>query len=101
MIISKEPISMAEAVEYLSEKEGVGKEVKEFIKKFVTLTSEDARGLKKKLEELDLVKLRDEQRIKIIDLVPESAEELNKICINAGLNEDETKKILDTIKEFI
>ena len=37
---------------------------------------------------------------KIIDILPDKAEEVNKIFIDISLDENETKKILDTIKEF-
>ena len=60
----------------------------------------DAKKLKKKLEELDLLKVKLEHIIKIIDLIPENAEDLNKIFIGVNLDEDETKKILETVKEF-
>jgi DNA-directed RNA polymerase subunit F len=38
--------------------------------------------------------------VKIIDTLPENSEELNKIFIDVSLDEDETRKILDTIKKF-
>ena len=37
---------------------------------------------------------------KLIDVLPEKAEEVNKIFIDVSLDENETQKILDTIKEF-
>jgi DNA-directed RNA polymerase subunit F len=37
---------------------------------------------------------------KIVDTLPETPEELNKIFIDVSLDEDETKKILDSIKKF-
>jgi len=43
--------------------------------------------------------LRAEQIIKIIDLLPENQEDLNKI-VDISLDENETKKILETVKEF-
>ena len=55
--------------------------------------------VREKLEELDMMKLRAEQIIKIIDLLPENQEDLNKI-VDILLEKNETKKILETIKEF-
>ena len=46
------------------------------------------------------MKLKNEHISKLIDLLPENKEDLNKIVNDVGLDEDETKKILDTIKEF-
>ena len=37
---------------------------------------------------------------KIIDLMPEDKENVNKIFTDVSLTEDETKQILDTIEEF-
>lgn len=96
MINESKPISMAESVEYL-EKDS---DAMQFIKKFKVLKVEKAKELRKKLESLDLMKLDDKHISKVIDLIPEKSEELNKIFVDIGLNEDETKKILDTVKEF-
>jgi len=96
MINESKPISMAESVEYL-EKDS---DIMQFTKKFKILKVKEAKELRKKLEELNLIKLDDRHNSKIIDLMPEKAEELNKIFVDIGLNEDETKKILDTVKEF-
>ena len=71
-----------------------------FIKKFVKLSPKEAKDLRKKIEELDFMKIRTEHIVKIIDLMPENAENLNKIFSDMSLDEDETKKILDTVKEF-
>ena len=70
------------------------------MKKFVTLNPKEAGELRKKLEDLDLMKMKAEHIVKIIDLAPENTEELNKIFVDVSLDEDETKKILDTVKEF-
>lgn len=101
MIISKKPVSMAEAVEYINKNEATGKEVLDFTKNFVKLKPQEAKDLRKKLEDIDLMKLREDHLVKIIDLLPNNEEELNKICVGVGLSEDETKKIFETIKEFI
>jgi DNA-directed RNA polymerase subunit F len=97
MIKSNKPLSMAESTEYL-EKES---NAMIFIKKFSTLSAKDAKEMRKKLEDLKLIKMNDSNISKIIDLVPERAEEVNKIFIDVGLDENETKKILDVVKEFI
>lgn len=97
MIKNNQPLSMAESTEYL-EKES---NAMIFIKKFDVLSVKDAKELRKKLEGLNLIKMNDFHISKIIDLVPEKAEEINKIFIDVGLDENETKKILDVVKEFI
>jgi len=97
MIKSNKPLSMAESTEYL-EKES---NAMIFIKKFDVISVKDAKDIRKKLDNLNLIKMNDFHISKIIDLVPEKAEEINKIFIDVGLDENETKKILDVVKEFI
>ena len=100
MIISKEPLSMAEATKYLEgEDEGIV-ETKKFIKKFVKTDAKKAEDMRKALEGLEMIKMRSEHIVKIIDLLPSERESLNKIFNETSLDEDETNKILETIKKF-
>jgi DNA-directed RNA polymerase subunit F len=98
MIMSRESLSMSEANKYIDK--DTGSDAIGFIKKFVKLKPEKAKELREKLKGLDLIKIKEEHISKVIDLLPETPEELNKIFSDVGLDEDESKKILDTIKEF-
>ncbi len=98
MILERKPMSMSEAVEFVDKDSET--DIKGFIKKFVTLKPKEAKELREKLVGLDLLKIKEEHIAKIIDFLPESSEGLNKIFNDVSLDEDETKKILDTIKEF-
>ena len=100
MIKNSEPLSMAEVVEYIKKSGESEAEVIAFIKKFNELKAKEARELKQEIEVLEIIKIKPEYVVKIIDLLPETAEELNKIFVDVGLDEDETKKILDTIKKY-
>lgn len=100
MIVNQEPISMAEAKGYLKKVEDREIDISPFLKKFSLLKPKEAKELKAKIEALELIKLRKEHIAKIIDILPNDREELNKVFVNINLDEDETKKILDTIKEF-
>lgn len=91
---------MAEAGKYIDKDSDTGKELHGFIKKFTKLKSGKAEEMKKKLLALELMKLKDDGISKVIDLLPETNEELNKIFNDIGLNEDETNKILNIVKEF-
>lgn len=89
---------MPETVEYLSkEKNG---ETLSFIKKFTNLKLEKAKELRKKLESLDLIKLNREHISKLIEVLPEDREGLNKVVSDVNLDENETNNVLQTIKEF-
>ena len=96
MIENNEPISMPEILDYV-EKDS---ETSKFIRSFIKLKSKEAKEFKKKLEDLELMKLKSQQIVKIIDLMPGEQEELNKIFVSVSLDEDETKKILDIVKEY-
>ena len=70
------------------------------IKKFVKLKPGDGKKLRIQLHDLNLIKLKQEFISKIIDIMPENKESLNKIFIEVSLDEDESKKILDVLAEF-
>lgn len=98
VIKSNKPLSMAEVMEY-SKKDGET-DVNKFIKKFTKLNPKEAKEFRGKLAKLGLMKLKEEHISKIIDMSPETQEDLAKIFVGVGLDEDESKKILDTVKEF-
>ena len=100
MIKNNEPLSMAEVIEYAKKDSESGKEIIGFIKKFTKLKPAEAKKLKKNIQELDLIKLNEKHIVKLIDFLPGDSEEVNKIVVDANLNEDEIKKVLETIKEF-
>ena len=100
MIKSNESLSMAEVAAYIKKTEDSEIDLIGFIKKFTKLKLKEAKELRKKIEELELMKVRAEHIVKIIDFMPENAEDLNKIFVDVSLNEDETRKILESIREF-
>jgi DNA-directed RNA polymerase subunit F len=100
MIKNSEPLSMTEAQEYFDVKGEQGAKAHTFVKKFSNLNVKDSKEMRKKLNELNFVKLNDFQIVKIIELLPENSEEINKIFTEVNLDEDETKKILDIVKQF-
>ena len=97
MIRKSEPLSMAEATEYLGKEQ---ENLKGFISKFTGLKVQQAKDFRKKLRELDLMKVNERHISKVIDLLPTSSEEINKIFTDVSLDEDETKKIIDVVKQF-
>jgi DNA-directed RNA polymerase subunit F len=99
-IKNSEPLSMAEVVEFVEKENEDESNVVGFIKKFNKINSKDAKELKEELNKLEIIKIKTDYIIKMIDLLPETSEELNKIFVDVSLDEDETKKILDTIKKY-
>lgn len=100
MIIDRTPLNLNEVediMKNLPESEKI-EETKLFLKKFLKSKPEHAKKIKEGLEKLDLLKLKREHIVKIIDLLPTDASDLNKIFVDVSLNEDEINKILEVVK---
>ena len=100
MIKQNDSLSIAEALAYVDSKNESESKIKNFMEDFKKLDLEKAKSLRKKIEEMDLLKVKDSHISKIIDLIPEDKENLNKIFTDVSLDEDESKQILDVIEEF-
>ena len=100
MITDRKILNMYEADEILEELKETDKsrELRNFIKKISNTDAKSAKKIKADLEALNLIKLKDSDIVKIIEILPENAIELNKVVIEASLDENEINKILDTIK---
>jgi len=100
MIKDKKPLAMCEVegiVKKVKETDRV-KDLKAFIKKFSETDEKKGRKLEEELKKLDIIKIKETDIKKIIDLLPENAAELNKIVTEASLDSDETSKILGAVK---
>lgn len=97
MIREMKPISMVESRD-ITEKDS---ETYKFLKKFARLKTEDAGKLREEIEKLELLKVKPEHIVKIIDIFPEDAADLNKIFVDVSLDEDETNKLLEIIKKHV
>ena len=100
MIKERRSLSMAEAREFVKGNENAI-ELEKFMKKFSPLDVKKAKELRKQIEELNFLKVKPDSISKIIDVLPDNSEDLNKIFVDVGLDENETQKILDTVKQFI
>ena len=100
MIKERTPLTMQEVSEQLSKLKETDriKDMNAFVEKFAKLDSEKSKSLKEALEGLNMIKLKRNDIVKIVDFAPENAAELNKIFTDTSLDADETNKILDTIK---
>jgi len=100
MIIDRTPQNLNEVEEII--KDSPDSEKKEqmelFLKKYLKTKPEQAKKIKEGLEKLDLLKMKREHLVKIIDILPADASDLNKIFIDVSLSEDEINKILEVIK---
>ncbi|MBI4116946.1 hypothetical protein HY449_04340 [Candidatus Pacearchaeota archaeon] len=93
-IKNSESLSMPEVEEYLDKSSDLTK----FIKKFTKETPKSAVEMRKEIEMLDVMKIKPEHISKIIDILPENHEDINKIFTDVSLDDEESKKILDAVK---
>ncbi len=101
MILERQPLNLNEVKEILEDIEDSDKkeEIKLYLKKILKTKPEKTKKIKEDLEKLDLLKIKREHIVKIADLLPGDVVDLNKIFMDVNLNEDETNKILDTLKK--
>ena len=100
MILDRQPLNLFEVKKILDDLPENEKkaQMELYLKKFLKTKQGRAKKIKQGLQELDLLKIKNEHIVKIIDLMPEDASDLNKIFTDVSLTEDETNKILEIIK---
>jgi DNA-directed RNA polymerase subunit F len=108
-IVTEVPITMAELKEELKSIRKRDKELnfraaktEEYLKQFVQISQKEAEALTKKLEGLNIPRIKDVHIKKMVDILPKSIEEV-KVILSAytvTVNNDNVKKITETIKEF-
>ena len=100
MILDRTPLTMSEVQEIVNDLPESDKkeEISVFLKKFLKLNPNQAKKIKEELEKLDLIKIKRDHIVKIVDLLPSDFSDINKIFSDISLNEDETNKILSIVK---
>lgn len=100
MILDRTPLNLNEVQELLKNIEGSEKreEIEVYLKKFLKTKPTQAKKIKEELETLDLIKLKREHIVKIIDTLPQDVTDFNKVFTDVSLTEDETNKILEIVK---
>lgn len=74
----------------------------EYLKMFVELKQKQAADLKKKLEKLNITRLKQEHIDKIVDLMPLTKEDLKVILqgFDISFSAADNEKILEAVKSF-
>jgi len=98
-ILNKTPLTIAEAKSYLKESEEK-KPVDAYFKEFASLNLDKAKKLSEDIKALNNPKLKEEDIVKIVDFLPQDSEDLNKICLEVSLSEEEINKILELVKKY-
>ncbi len=109
-VIEKKPINMAVLKKDLAEIKKRDEELsfrgnrtEEYVNEFVTLKHKDAENLYKKIENLNIPRLKDIHINKIIDLMPGSLDELKVLMQGYSLpvTKNNMQKIVDAVSEFL
>lgn len=99
MIKDQKPLTYAEVLELVGEGERA-KKVTSFIKKFYKLKPADSKKLSEELRSLDLMKLKDDYIVSIVNFLPQDASDLIKILPDTSFDQEEINKILDIVKKY-
>ncbi|MGM5481088.1 MAG: hypothetical protein ACQESE_01615 [Nanobdellota archaeon] len=109
-IIDKQPVSIAEVkdiIKKIHERDGelsfrAGK-TEDYVNDVATLSKTKTKELVKKMHELDVPRLKDHQILKIVDLMPQSQEQLKVLLsgFNLTVTKENLKKIMDVVEEFL
>jgi DNA-directed RNA polymerase subunit F len=98
-IIESTPLTLSEVLDLAGDTDRE-KEIKTFIKKFTKMPIDKAKAMREELEKLELLKLKEEYIVKIVDFLPKDAIDLNKIIVDVSLDQEEVNKILDVVKKY-
>jgi DNA-directed RNA polymerase subunit F len=108
-IISETPISMAEAKSEIEKVKKRDSELnfrstrtEEYLNVFAKLSKSKADELKEKLEKLKIPRLGQEHIIKVIDILPQTGDELKVVLQGYPLTitKENMQKIVNAVKEF-
>jgi len=99
MIREQIPLTLAEVVNLSGDGKKAG-EVKSFIKQLTKIKVEKAEEMKEEFKKLDLIQLKEEHIAKIIDFMPEDAEDLAKILPGVSLDQNGINNILEIVKKY-
>jgi len=104
-IIEERPVSLSHVKKFLSDNEKKGElnfranKTLDYVKQFKLKSMKDVASITKKIEELDIPRMKDIHILKIIDIMPATVDELKVVMQGSGLtlNNDHLKKIVDVL----
>lgn len=99
MILNKTPLTLAQVKAYASGLEE-NKVLVDYLKAFSNLSKEKAESLLAEIHALNNPKIKEELAVKVVDLLPQDAEDVNKIFLENSLSEEETQALLAVVKNY-
>ncbi|MBU2639179.1 MAG: hypothetical protein KKG75_00555 [Nanoarchaeota archaeon] len=109
-LIQERPITMAEVGSSLEKLEKEEKELnfrsnkaKAYMKNFAKLDIKKANELFKKIQELNIPRLKERQIVKVIDTLPKGIDDLRMVFVGetTTVNDENMNKILDVVKDYV
>ncbi len=109
-ILEKKPITLANLKSILGQlkkRDGEltfrGTKTEEYVNQVVLISKKNAEELKKKLQELEIPRLKEEHITKIIDILPATETELKVILQGYSLtvSPDNRKKIISVLQDYL
>ena len=99
IVLNKKPISLAEVKEYVKDVDE-NKILNDFLKKFAKLSKDKAIKLGEDIKALNNPKIKENDIVKVIDFLPETFEDVNKIFTDVSLLENEANTILEIVRKY-
>lgn len=108
-VLAKRPVSAAEVKHILKKVQERDEELsfrggktQDYVNEIATISMTKAKEAAKKIEGLEIPRLKEEHIIKIIDTMPTSAEHLKVIMsgYNTTITKDNLQKIVDALDEY-
>ena len=109
-LIHERPITMAEVADSLEKLEKEEKELnfrsnkaKAYVKNFTKLDLKKTNELFKKMQDLNIPRLKERQVVKVIDTLPKNLDDLRMIFVGetTTVNDENMNKILDVVKDYV
>jgi DNA-directed RNA polymerase subunit F len=107
-VITETPITMAELkdeLEKIKKRDSAlnfrAEKTQEYLDQFVTLKSKDAKELFKKIEDLNIPRLKPEHIVKLIDIMPATADEVKVVLqgYTITVTKENLKRVADAIQD--
>ncbi|MBC8435089.1 hypothetical protein H8D91_01160 [archaeon] len=99
MILDKKALTLAEVTNLIGDSEKASA-MKDFIKKFSKMKLADAEKMKEEIIAIDLIQLKDEHIVSLVNFVPKDSVELNKVLSGVSLNQEDVDKLLNVTSKY-
>jgi DNA-directed RNA polymerase subunit F len=99
MIKDQKALTYSEVLELVGDGEK-SKKIKDFIKEYYKLKPAEAAKLKEELTGLNLMKLKEDYIVNVVNFMPQDASDVIKVLPDTSLDQEEINKILDVVKKY-